>query len=90
MTEFVYSMEDPAKGESLFHTIVSSLDINTAYVDANFSDAKMILKSIMRRLQKQNKYGYSITLPSHGMETRRILKKIQSHTKWITVDSILM
>ena len=64
VTEFVYSMEDPAKGESLFHTIVSSLDINTAYVDANFSDIEDDPEVDNATITKTSKkYGYSITLP---------------------------
>ncbi|MFC5650491.1 stalk domain-containing protein [Paenibacillus solisilvae] len=73
--QFMYSMEDPSKGESLFNQIMHSLDINTAYVDANFSDIEETQDLDATITKTSKKYGYSITLPESWSGIKKDFEK---------------
>lgn len=58
-------LEDTAKGKQLFEKIVGSLEIDTKYVDENFSEMEeeeATEEAFVKKTSK--KYGYSIEIPS--------------------------
>ncbi|WP_164545400.1 stalk domain-containing protein [Paenibacillus albus] len=69
--DYLYVQDGTAKGESLFTSIASSIDIDTNFVESNFSDlddAEHLADLTVTKTSK--KYGYSIGLPEswHGVD----------------------
>jgi hypothetical protein len=64
LVSFFYPLNDSSDGEALFNRIVSTLDIDTAYVDQNFSEIEDQAELANMTVTKTSKkYGYSIELP---------------------------
>ncbi|BBH23952.1 hypothetical protein Back11_52970 [Paenibacillus baekrokdamisoli] len=74
--DFYYSMDNASKGESLFNQIMPTVNINTAYVDANFSEIEDDLDLENLTVTKTSKkYGYSIVLPQSWYGVKKDFEK---------------
>lgn len=66
--KFYYNEGVKVDGESIYNKIVSSIDIDTEYVDSNFSELEDSEALEQLTVKKSSKaYGYSIELPQSWM-----------------------
>lgn len=72
--DFIYLNKTDGAGQALFQTTMASIDLDTAYVEANFGLVEDDYDNIDRNKKvskKSNTYGYSIELPAfwYGYES---------------------
>ncbi|MFC4812847.1 stalk domain-containing protein [Paenibacillus sp. GCM10023250] len=61
---FFYKIDGTSKGDTLYNQIVGSLDIDTAFIEKNFSELDDLDALEQLTVNKTSKkYGYSLTLP---------------------------
>lgn len=72
--DFNYDSKTGAQGEALFKSTMATIDIDTAYVQANYGQIEDDMDNVDRTnliTKTSSKYGYSISLPAYwlGVDT---------------------